>query len=69
MERRPRPPIEKTNVSLDANALSILLKVEDEIAQDNISSKTYSDAIRRLYEDRERSLRGQDELKTTECKP
>jgi len=54
MQRRDRPPIEKTNVSLDANALSILVKIEDEIAQDNISSKTHSDAIRRLYKDRER---------------
>ena len=56
MPKRERQPIEKTNVSLDVNALSILIKVEDEIAQDKISSRTHSDAIRRLYKDRERLL-------------
>ena len=54
MERRPRPIIEKTNVNLDKNALAILTEVEGEIAQDHISSRTHSDAIRRLYNDREK---------------
>lgn len=63
MERRPKAPIERTNVSLDANALKILIDVEDEIAQDNISSKTHSDAVRRLYRDRERLSKELDTLK------
>lgn len=50
MRRDLTSTVDKVKIEVDENALNILLEVKEEIVAENVSSKTYSDAIRRLDE-------------------
>lgn len=62
MRRDTTATVDKVKIEIDESALGILLDVKEEIVADRMSSKTYSDAIRRLEEYRKGLRKSKKEI-------